>query len=346
MQTSYLKMQRIAALARLYPEIKDPDLVRLPDGTFMMLASIGRSDIQSWVVGRFTAESIDGEWLEQEPVRFHGLSGPQLCASSTLCRVKNGRPQWDMHIQTACFEPNGKIVSAQSDDGLNFVQSARPAVTKESLINDRGVVGVYDAGVTEIFDEGETKECMVFSGYRSVGNGDLYASFRDPSHPDNPWQPAKLILDQESVPFHNHPEYEYREWGLEGAKLVQLGESDYLLVGVCFLPRPREFSGTRQRIFFAWGQSPSPPFTLLGTVIEPDTTGETGHPDVMLQDGVLHMIYQERTGEGKPWHLRYTRFDVERLREEMTRKRTTDLSSAYWTVGSHDHAANDYRFRL
>lgn len=317
MRTSLLNVDRIDPLAARFPEMKDPDIVGLPDGNFMMFASLGRSDNQEWVVGRFTAERLDGPWQEHEPVRFHGLSGPQLCAPSTLCHSRGGRTYWDMHIQTACFEADGKIVAAESDDGLNFYPARRPAVTKDSLSKTADVVGVYDAGVTEIVKHGKLTQCMVFSGYRSVGSGDLYASFRDPAQTENPWQPARRILRQEAVPFHNHPKYEHREWGLEGAKLVQLAADRYLLVGVCFLPKPAGFSGTRQRVFFAGGKTPEPPYKLLGTVMEPDTTGETGHPDVLIRSGRLHMIYQERLGEGRPWHLRHTSFEVTRLLQEL-----------------------------
>ncbi len=320
MHTSLLHVRRIDALAESFPEMKDPDVVSLPNGRFMMFASLGRSDIQKWAVGRFTADRLEGPWQEHEPVRFHGLSGPQFCASSTLCQIRGGRPYWDMHIQTACFEADGKIVAAESDDGFNFTPGRRPPITKESIARKSGVVGVYDAGVTEILIQGKVAHCMVFSGYRRVGSGDLYASFRDPALPENPWQPAMRILRQELVPFHNHPKYEHREWGLEGAKLVQLAESRYLLVGVCFLPKPHEFRGTRQRVFFAGGKTLLPPYKLLGTVLEPHTTGETGHPDVVIQNGKLHMIYQERRGNGHPWHLRHTSFDVPRLLEELDRR--------------------------
>ena len=114
---------RLAEVVRLpghrdrLPEIKDPSVVRLPDGTFVMFASVGRSQGQEWIVGRFAADHARGPWRELEPVRFHGLSGPQLCAPAVTREERGGRPPWTMYIQTACFEEGGVIALATSDDG-------------------------------------------------------------------------------------------------------------------------------------------------------------------------------------------------------------------------------------
>lgn len=313
MQSTLLDVRRQPDLARRYPELKDPDLVRLPDDRYMLFTSTGRSDIQHWAVGRFLADHIEGPWFEQEPVRFHGITGPQLCASSTLCRLEDSRPRFEMHIQTACFEPDGRIVAAESSDGLNFHASARPAITRQSLPAEHGVVGVYDVGVSQLMHQGRPQDCMVLSGYRSIGSGDLYACFRDSDRPGAPWRGMQRVLTQEEVSFHNHPDDPEREWGLEGAKIVQLGPDIYLMIGVCFLPAPRSAIGTRQRVFLAGGRSPLPPYALLGALVGPSDSGETGHPDALVQGETLHLIYQERLADGAPWHLRQATLDVEKL---------------------------------
>ncbi|HET9147098.1 MAG TPA: hypothetical protein VFN77_03545, partial [Acetobacteraceae bacterium] len=312
-----LNVVRDEVLAASYPEIKDPDLVRLPDGGWMMLASVGNSSVQQWVVGRFTAEGLDGPWRELEPVRFHGLSGPELCAPSTVCRREAEGDRWRMYIQTACFSPDGRIISAESADGQNFYPSSDLLVTKESIVGDLDVIGVYDVGVTEITINSDPYECLAFSGYRRVGSGDLYAAFRSKLAPELGWTTPVCILRQEAVPFHNHPEYEHHEWGLEGAKILQISETCYLLVGVCFLQRDESFLGMRQRVFFAGSRTPNGRFIPLGTAIEPFTTGENGHPDAVIEEGRLVLIYQERLGDGQPWHLRHAEFDLDALARQI-----------------------------
>jgi hypothetical protein len=313
MASRLLNVIRDEKVSASHPEIKDPDLVRLPDGGWMMLASVGSSVSQQWLVGRFAADVLTGPWQELEPVQFHGLSGPELCAPSTICRREAEGVRWRMYIQTACFSPGGEIVSAESSDGQNFYPSTDLLVTKDSITGDRTMVGVYDVGVTDITIGGAPYECVAFSGYRRVGSGDLFAALRSKLAPESGWTTPACILRQEAVPFHNRPDYEHHEWGLEGAKILQISETCYLLVGVCFLEKDNSFLGTRQRVFFAGSRTPTGPFTPIGTAIEPFVTGENGHPDALIEDGQLVLIYQERLGDGQPWHLRHTEFDIASL---------------------------------
>jgi hypothetical protein len=55
MDTRPATVERLPDRRDTHPEIKDPNIVRLPDGRLVMFASIGRTRGQRWVVGRFAA---------------------------------------------------------------------------------------------------------------------------------------------------------------------------------------------------------------------------------------------------------------------------------------------------
>lgn len=308
-----LEVKRLPEHIQHHYEIKDPSVVALADGTYMMFASVGNSITQTWLVGRFTASNLLGPWQEVAPVTFHNLEGPQLCAPAVLYSQENGQPVWTMYIQTACFEENGVIALATSTDGQNFYGQPQPQATRDMVSNPPApVIGVYDVGVSEIKQNNEQVLCMLYSGYRRVGCGDLYLSTKKKS--ETQWSPGHCLVSQEEIPFHNHPDYEHFEWGLEGAKLIQLANDSFLLIGVCFLPLPTEYLGTRQRVFLAASTTITGPYTAIGMPFVPQAnewkTGENGHPDTIISGNDLIVIYQERSGDGKPWHLRAAVFDL------------------------------------
>jgi hypothetical protein len=319
MDTRPATVERLPDCRDTHPEIKDPNIVRLPDGGLVMFASIGQTRGQRWVVGRFAADHPCGPWREVPPVRFHGLAGPQLCAPAVTYDEREGEPPWTMYIQTACLEADGVIGLATSADGLDFHGRPEPVVTRRSL--ERGqpsLVGVYDAGVSRVRHRGRPLTCMLFTGCNRVGDGDLYLAVRDDARREAGWTPARRVLGQHEVHFHNRPGCEHYEWGLEGAELVQLGEDAYLMVGVCFLEKGRGEAGNRQRVFFAASRSPFGPFVPLGTPVPParhgEGRGENGHPAAVVEGDSLHLVYQERAGEGWPWHLRHATFPLAGLR--------------------------------
>ena len=115
-------------------------------------------------------------------------------------------------------------------------------------------MGVYNAGVSRVRHRDRSLTCMLFTGCNRVGDGDLYLTVRDEARREAGWTPARRVLGQHEVHFHNRPGYEHYEWGLEGAELVQLGEDAYLMVGVCFLEK---------------GRSPARSATSRGLVVRP-----------------------------------------------------------------------------
>lgn len=315
-----LNIQRLPQHLEKHYEIKDPSVVQVAPDKFMMYASVGNSIEQSWKVGRFVASNPSGVWQEIEPVEFHDLLGPQLCAPAVVYEEKDGKPLWSMYIQTACFEENGIIALATSEDGQHFYGTPQPLATKDTVEQNRfPVVGVYDVGISTINMNGEQIQCMLYSGYRRIGCGDIYLSTKRAN--ESEWSRGVCLLTQEDVPFHNRPDYEHFEWGLEGAKLEQLADDCFLLIGVCFVPKPNEFLGTRQRVFYAVGKTPIGPFTPIDTPFLPhnyeERLGENGHPDTLVLNDKLYVIYQQRAGNGHPWYLRVAEYGVAEFKDRL-----------------------------
>jgi hypothetical protein len=314
-----LQVTRLPEHLEKYPELKDPCVVATPNGTYTLFASIGSSVTQQWIVGRFMSSHIQGPWEEVAPVIFKDISGPQLCAPAVTYEEIDGQPLWKMYIQTACFEENGVIALATSEDGLIFTGHPQPLATRSTVDpqHQADVIGVYDVGVSEVKTEQEELICMLFSGYRRVGCGDLYASYKKKNAAEHEWSTAKRLLSQEEVPFHNNPSYEHFEWGLEGAKIIQLSNNCFLLIGVCFQPLPSGSDGTRQRVFFAISSSFNGSFIPVGMPFAPyaqdGKNGENGHPDTLVDGNNLWIFYQERDGEGKPWYFRTAKYDIQKM---------------------------------
>jgi hypothetical protein len=328
-----LPMMRLPKHLQRHYEIKDPSVVMIAPDKFMMFASIGNSQRQEWLVGRFEASSLQGPWIELEPVKFVNLSGPQLCAPAVTYDPAKAEAPWEMYIQTACFEADGIIALATSKDGETFHGVPTVLASRETVANPPApVIGVYDVGVSEVKQGDEELLCMLYSGYRRVGCGDLFLSTRRKNDPTAQWSTGECLLAQEAVPFHNSPDYEHFEWGLEGAKLIQLADDSFLLIGVCFLPLPHEYLGTRQRVFLAAAKSINGPFVPMGTPFLPVAVesgeaaqekairrGENGHPDTLIIDNQLWVIYQERSGNGQPWYLRYAVYEMDHVKTEVER---------------------------
>lgn len=297
-----------------YPEIKDPSLVAVGN-KWMMYASIGTSVTQKWTIGRFEANSLEGPWYELPPAIVHGLNGPQICAPAVTYGEKDGRPHWRMYVQTACFEENGVIACIGSQDGMIFNGVSATLIRSDMLAPQKQkVVGLYDAGVSDVTWNNETITTMVFSGYRSVGNGDLYLSYKKKDDHDMGWSAPTLIMTQEEVPFHNKPGSEDYEWGLEGAKIVQLSPTCFLMIAVCFAPLPKTYIGHRQRVFLSASHSPFGPYSPIGVPFMPMSSslrfGEQGHPDTVIIDNTLWIVYQERKNQNSPWYLCYAKLSL------------------------------------
>jgi hypothetical protein len=303
-----------------FSEIKDPCVVKDGVGTYHLFASIGNSVTQKWKVGHFISTNPSMYWEEVQPVNFEGIYGPELCAPAvTYCAERVNDP-WVMYIQTSCFSEQGIIVKATSKDGYHYKGEMTATMDQHHLAGTKTpVVGVYDVGVSDVNLNQQKYECLLLSGYRAIGNGDLYLSYRPAQNHDGVWPEAKLLLAQEELPFHNRPDFPNYEWGLEGAKIVAIAPDIFLLVGVCFKPLGDEFKGMRQRVFFAVSPTlngPYKPWCLPLEEVMEVKTGEHGHPDVFIEDDKLWMFYQHRMGDGFPWYVRTVNYDLESLAAE------------------------------
>lgn len=262
-------------------------------------------------IGRFAAAHPSGPWQSLGAVQIKGLEGNDICAPCILHEAQDGQPLWRMFVQTECFREDGIIAEAISTDGIHFQAASMPVMTKDDIPSGGfPVVGLYDVALSRITQDGAEFDCMTFSAYRRLGCGDIYSSVRKRGLPDAPWSRPVLVMAQENVPFHNQPSSINYEWGLEGAKLVQLKQDLFLMVGVCFLDRDVSHQGTRQRVFFGASSSPFDICRAISMPLDPftyeDGQGENGHPDTIDLGPAIGILYQERAGYNKPWHLRYT----------------------------------------
>ena len=59
---------------------------------------------------------------------------------------------------------------------------------------------------------------------------------------------------------------------------------------------------------------PAGPYEVVAPVLEPSTPdgrGENGHGTAVVVAGdEVRIIYQERAGDGRPWHFRHARLEV------------------------------------
>jgi hypothetical protein len=297
--------------------IKDPSIARLPNGSYVMYATTADVSLSKYAVTRFRAAHPKGPWTEVGMVHIHDLDGPEVCAPAIQISDSPAGPLYTLYIQTACFSDGGIIAHATSTDGQHFYASPRPLLTAAHVPNPlHTLVGLYDVAVSDVVKHGEPYQCMTFSGYRFIGCGDIYMTMRPNNVTNASWSEPKLILAQEQVPFHNLPGAKNFEWGLEGAKIMQLDDDVFLLFGVCFLDKAVKERGTRQRVFTAAARTPDGPFLPMDMpfppVRYPHGEGENGHPDVIdLGNGHLAVLYQERAGDADhyPWHLRYAELD-------------------------------------
>jgi hypothetical protein len=183
------------------------------------------------------------------------------------------------------------------DGGAAFVK------TDTALLSDAaaGEAGVYDADAAHVSGE----RYLTYAAMSVVGQPDLYLARSSTGSWDGPWDRVGCILDHERVPSHNQVGTSGYEWGLEGPQILELPSGGVLLTAVCFLAgRPR---GHRQRLLLAVAGHPKGPYCLLGTPVAPlgpRRGGENGHGTAVLgDDGLVHLVYQERAGDGLPWRI-------------------------------------------
>jgi hypothetical protein len=278
---------------RRYPDVKDPSPVF--DGTRWHLFGTGCGLPGGAQILHCTAPAIGGPWREEPRAALHGVPHIQNhCAPGVV--AEGGRIH--LFLQHEFNVLGGHIEHLVSDDsGCNFVR-ARTALRSSA---GRGEAGIYDPDGAEIAGQ----RYLTYAAMSVVGQPDIYLARSLRGSWDGPWIRLGCILDHARVPCHNQRGTTDYEWGLEGPQLLELPGGGVLLTAVCFLPdRPL---GNRQRLLLAVAHEPTGPYVVLGAPVQPmspEGTGENGHGTAVVgEDGLIHLVYQERAGDGLPWRI-------------------------------------------
>lgn len=276
-----------------YPDVKDPCAVF--DGTRWHVFGTGCGLTGGAQIFHVTAPTLSGPWREQPAPAVVGADTIRhRCAPGVI--AEGGRLH--LFLQHEFNVLGGHLEHLVSDDsGSTFVRT-RTALRSNARI---GEAGIYDPDVAEIAGE----RYLTYAAMSVVGQPDLYLARAARASWNGPWERMGCILDHARVPCHNQLGTADYEWGLEGPQLMEIPGGGVLLTAVCFLPdRP---PGHRQRLLLAVADEPAGPYVVLGAAVEPSGpqgAGENGHGTAVVgEDGLVHLVYQERAGDGLPWRI-------------------------------------------
>ncbi len=278
---------------RMYPDVKDPSPVF--DGTRWHLFGTGCGLPGGAEIAHCTAPALDGPWIEEPAPILEGVDSIQhRCAPGVVAEG----PRLHLFLQHEFNVLGGHIEHLVSDDAGSTFLRARTALRSDA---GRGEAGVYDADAAEIGGG----RYLTYAAMSVVGQPDLYLARSRSGSWNGPWDRLGCILDHARVPCHNQLGTVGYEWGLEGPQLLELPGGGVLLTAVCFLPD--QPLGHRQRLLLAVAEEPTGPYVVLGAAVQPGGpggTGENGHGTAVLgDDGLVHLVYQERAGDGLPWRI-------------------------------------------
>lgn len=284
---------------RRYPDVKDPSPVY--DGDRWHIFGSGCGVPQGVEVMHLSAPAVTGPWQEEPRPVLVGVDRIKSQAAPGM--VAEGR-RLHLFLQEHFNVLGGRIEHLVSENrGVTFVRTDTALKSRARS----GELGIYDPDPAEVAGE----RYLTYAAMALVGQPDLYLARSGSASWDGPWERLGCILDHAAVPDHNQRGTADYEWGLEGPQLLELpGSGAVLLTAVCFLAaHPR---GHRQRLMLALADRPAGPYVVLGVAVPPSGTGgtgENGHGTAVLEDGLVHLIYQERAGDGRPW--RFMRATVE-----------------------------------
>ena len=278
---------------RRHPEVKDPAVVF--DGVRWHLFGSGCGLASGLEILHATAPALAGPWHEEQHVALRGVDHVRHpCAPGVVVEGAT----FHLYLQHAFNALGGGIEHLVSTDGGATFFHADTAVSSDAGL---GEAGVYDPEAAEI---GGVRY-LSYAAMSVVGQPDLYLARSRGGTWSGSWARLGPILSHEQVPRHNQRGVEGYEWGLEAPQLLALPGGGVLLTATCFVAdRPR---GHRQRLLLAVAAQATGPYVVLGTPLRPSGrggAGENGHGDAILgPDGLLHLIYQDRAGEGRPWRI-------------------------------------------
>lgn len=312
-----------------YPDVKDPSPVF--DGARWHLFGTGCGLPGGAEVLHVTAPALSGPWREEPPPILLGVDHIRnACAPGVVVEG----PRLHLFLQEEFNVLGGRIEHLVSVDGGATFLCHRSALRSDPR---RGEAGIYDPDPAEIGGG----RYLTYAGMSVVGQPDLYLARSRKGSWDGPWTRLGCILDHARVPCHNQIGTADYEWGLEGPQLLELPGGGILLTAVCFLPdRP---VGHRQRLLLAVAEQVTGPYVVLGAAVEPSgplQSGENGHGTAVLgRDGLIHLVYQERGGDGLPWRILRATVEPAAVRAALSSARPSSRTDAPTARAELDHSA-------
>jgi hypothetical protein len=303
---------------RRYPDVKDPCTVF--DGTRWHLFGTGCGLPGGAEIFHCTAPALKGPWREEAPPTLYGADTIRhRCAPGLIAEGD----RLHLFLQHEFNVLGGHIEHLVSDDGGATFVRARTALRADPRI---GEAGVYDPDVAEIAG----RRYLTYAAMAVVGQPDLYLAWTPSGSWNGPWERLGCVLDHERVPCHNQVGTGDYEWGLEGPQLMEIPGGGVLLTAVCFLPdRP---AGHRQRLLVAVAEEAVGPYVVVGPAVEPSGpagAGENGHGTAVLgEDGLVHLVYQERAGDGLPWRILRATTSPQALRAQLSAAAPAERAAA------------------
>jgi hypothetical protein len=284
-----------------FKDVKDPCVVF--DGKrWHIYGSGGDVRRETWQILHAIAPDIEGPWQEMTPVIMQGLRGDHVAAPSVW--FESAEHTFHMTVQTEFTSIGGNVEYLISHDGQTFTHAG----TALHSVPDSSEAGIYDPHQAVI----DNKKYIVYAGTPAIeGFNNSYVIQPDihlavsAGGWQGPWQRLGKILDHDHIDWHHngrhHKEY---EWGIEGPQLVPLPNGKILLNATCFLCEGA--FGTRQRVFFALGDTVTGPYNSVGPVLPPDQevdswqSGENGHATALVHNDYLYLFYQARSRHLSP----------------------------------------------
>lgn len=272
-----------------FHQLKDPNLAFDGGRWHLFGTGCGAGGLE---VFHATADVPAGPWRGAGPVRFGG--GPAMLQRAAPGVVAEGG-RLHLFLQQHFDRLGGTVEHYASDDGGHTFAHAGTALRPQPAGPE---AGCYDPDPAEVAGV----RLLAYAAMAEVGRPELFVATSASGSWAGPWDQRRRVLAHADVPFHNQLRDRRYEWGLEGPQLVELPDGRVLLTAVCFLRRGA--AGQRQRVLFAVAPAPEGPFRVLGPLLAPaGGVGENGHGGAAVHDGTLHLVFQERAGAGRPWHL-------------------------------------------
>jgi len=237
-----------------------------------------------------TSFSLKGPWQVHSGVKLYGLIGLHPCAPGVVYSSIDNT--FYMFIHTSFILNGGTIECLKSTDKGNSFYYVNTVIRSLPLSNEERI---YDPHPAEIFGQ----KYIIYTS--SIKDNDF--SFKIVKSINNSWdskwEKMNQILQESDIFFQNQKNSIGREWGIEGAQLIELPNKKILLNAVCFLTEGKETPpGKKQRFFLGIADKVSGPYKILGPVLSPTIngweSGENGHATIVIEKEEINFFYHAR----------------------------------------------------